>query len=203
MPRARYSGVKHSLHRSFTDARVFHGCFAAFIIVAAATVLIPGAPLGIITTHVQALAGILLPCTLVLLLLLCNDAQLLGPLTNPRWLNAVGALAVAVILGLSTMLTLTTIFPRAGLDDTLYASLALLAAGGAVIGLAVLRARPHPLVAPSLTPWERKTWTSPMLERLAAPARTPARTLGLVMLRGYTTIMVVLLLARLAILLAG
>jgi len=195
-------GVKHSLHRSFTDARVFHGCFATFIVIAACTVLIPGAPLGVITTHVQALAGILLPCTLVLLLLLCNDAQLLGPLTNPRWLNVAGALAVATILGLSTMLTLTTIFPAVGLRDTLYVTLALLIAATAVIGLTMARAQPHERFDGGLTPWERKTWTSPMLERLAAPASSPARTLGLAMLRGYTTVMVVLLLARLVTLLA-
>jgi Mn2+/Fe2+ NRAMP family transporter len=195
-------GVKHSLHRGITDARMFHGCFAAFIVVAAATVLIPGAPLGTITTLVQALAGILLPCTLVLLLALSNDAQLLGPLTNPRWLNALGATAVAVIIVLSTMLTLTSIFPHAGLDDALYVALGVLAAGGAVIGAAMLRTRPRATDFGELTPWERKTWTSPMLERLAAPARTPARTLGLALLRAYTVVMVVLLLARLGTLLA-
>ena len=80
-------GVKHSLHRRFSDARVFHGCFAAFVLAAGAIVLIPGAPLGAITTLVQALAGILLPVALVLLLMLCNDRELVGPLTNPRWLE--------------------------------------------------------------------------------------------------------------------
>jgi len=195
-------GVKHSLHRNIGDARIFHGCFCAFILVAGAMVLIPGAPLGAITTLVQALAGILLPCTLVLLLALCNDPELLGPLTNPRWLNALGSIAVAAILVLSTMLTLTTIFPHAGLADALYVTVGVLGAGGAVIGLAALRARPREDTLGLLTPWERKTWTSPMLERLAAPTRTPTRTLGLAMLRGYTAIMVVLLLARLGTLVA-
>jgi Mn2+/Fe2+ NRAMP family transporter len=59
-------GVKHSLHRRFKDARIFHGCFVALILTAAAIALIPHAPLGAITTLVQALAGILLPTTLVL-----------------------------------------------------------------------------------------------------------------------------------------
>jgi NRAMP (natural resistance-associated macrophage protein)-like metal ion transporter len=92
-------GVKHSLHRSWRDATKFHGCFVALVLAAAATVLIPHAPLGAITTLVQVLAGVLLPCTLVLLLLLCNDEQLLGPLTNPLWLNAIAGTAVALLLG--------------------------------------------------------------------------------------------------------
>ena len=37
--------------------------------------LIPGAPLGVITEAVQALAGVLLPSASVFLLLLCNDPR--------------------------------------------------------------------------------------------------------------------------------
>ena len=49
---------------------------------AAAIVLIPGAPLGVITIAVQALAGVLLPSATVFLLLLCNDREVLGPWRN-------------------------------------------------------------------------------------------------------------------------
>ena len=103
-------GIKHSLHRTWRDARTFHASFAAIIALAAGIVLLPELPLGTVTTLVQALAGILLPSTLVLLLILCNDKQLLGPLTNGRWLNAAAILAVAVVLALSTLLTITTVF---------------------------------------------------------------------------------------------
>ena len=61
------------------------------VALAAAIVLIPGAPLGLITTAVQALAGLLLPCASVFLLLLCNDPEVLGPWVNPPWLNGVAA----------------------------------------------------------------------------------------------------------------
>lgn len=69
--------------------------------VAAGIMLIPGAPLGLITTSVQALAGLLLPSASVFLLLLCNDGEVLGPWVNPRWLNGVAAVIVAVLLILS------------------------------------------------------------------------------------------------------
>ena len=49
--------------------------------------LIPGAPLGVITEAVQALAGVLLPSASVFLLLLCNDREVLGPWRNAGWLN--------------------------------------------------------------------------------------------------------------------
>ena len=54
-------GIRHSLHRGFKDAKQFYLSYTAMVAVAAGIVLIPGAPLGLITTSVQALAGLLLP----------------------------------------------------------------------------------------------------------------------------------------------
>jgi Mn2+/Fe2+ NRAMP family transporter len=65
-------GIKHSLHRSFRDAKPFYASYTALVAVAAAIVLIPRAPLGLITTGVQALAGVLLPSATVFLLLLSS-----------------------------------------------------------------------------------------------------------------------------------
>ena len=78
---------------------------------AAAIVLIPGAPLGLITTAVQALAGLLLPSASVFLLLLCNDREVLGPWVNRRWLNIVAGFIVSTLLLLSGILMATTLFP--------------------------------------------------------------------------------------------
>lgn len=195
-------GVKHSLHRGFRDAITFHSCFAALILAAAATVLIPHAPLGTITTLVQALAGILLPSTLVLLLLLCNDEKLLGPLTNPRWLNAIATAAVTVILGLSTLLTITTIRPSTSIEHALFATLGLLALGGLALAKPLLQQHKRQDATEELTPWQRQTWSSPMLELLEPASATRPRVLGLALLRGYTTLLVALLLIKLASLVA-
>src|SRR5260221_9826063 len=54
-------GLRHSLHRGLADAKLFYGSYAATVAVAAAIVLIPRAPLGLITPAVQAPPGILLP----------------------------------------------------------------------------------------------------------------------------------------------
>src|SRR5205823_7294582 len=90
--------------------------FSALILVAAGVVLIPGAPLGVITEAVQALCGILLPMTTLFLLMLCNDPEVLGPWANPPWLKAFASVVVGVLILLSVILTVTTIFP--GVDVT-------------------------------------------------------------------------------------
>ena len=143
--------------------RTFHGTYAAFIAIAAIVVLLPGAPLGLITTGVQALAGILLPSATVFLLLLCNDRDVLGPWVNPRWLNALAALVVGVLVVLSTLLTITTIFPGVDMATLCLGLFGLLAV--VLIAAAVMSRRPPP--APAVP---RQYWTMPALETLPARA---------------------------------
>jgi Mn2+/Fe2+ NRAMP family transporter len=107
-----YFGLRHSLHGPWRRARTFHRSYAASVLVAAAVVLIPQAPLGLLTTAVQALAGVLLPSATVFLLLLCNDREVLGPLVNPRWLNVLAAAVIGALLALSAVLTATTVAPH-------------------------------------------------------------------------------------------
>ena len=93
-------GAKHSLNRGPLDAKLFYGSFTLMVLAAAGIVLIPGAPLGLITTSVQALAGVLLPSATVFLLLLCNDREVLGPWCNAPWLNAIASVIIGVLVEL-------------------------------------------------------------------------------------------------------
>jgi hypothetical protein len=127
-------GTKSSLHRSFRDARGFYAMFAGLVAGAAAIVLIPGAPLGVITTSVQALAGVLLPSATVFLLLLCNDRAVLGPWRNPPWLNVLATVIVAVLVLLSLILMATTVFPKINVTELTAVGAAALAVGLAVFG---------------------------------------------------------------------
>uniref|UniRef100_UPI001C2103BB Nramp family divalent metal transporter n=1 Tax=Nocardia alni TaxID=2815723 RepID=UPI001C2103BB len=131
-------GLKHSLHRGFSDAKQFYLSYIAMVALAAAIVLIPGAPLGLITTAVQALAGLLLPSASVFLLLLCNDRQVLGPWVNRTWLNIVAGVIVAVLLLLSGILMATTLFPHIDVTETAaYIAVAMIVL--AMIAAATLR----------------------------------------------------------------
>ena len=125
-------GAHHSLHRGWRDAKFFYGAFTAMVVVAAGIVLIPGAPLGLITTGVQALAGVLLPSATVFLLLLCNDKQVLGPWVNRLWLNIVASVIVSILLAMSLVLMVTTLFTT--VDVTVLAGVLGAVLGGVLRG---------------------------------------------------------------------
>jgi Mn2+/Fe2+ NRAMP family transporter len=120
--------LRHSLHRRPREAIGFHAVYAGLVAAAAALVLIPGAPLGLITEGVQTLAGVLLPSATVFLLLLCNDRAVLGPWVNGRWLNLFTGAVIAVLVALSLVLTAAVLVP----DLSGRAILWILGVGGAL-----------------------------------------------------------------------
>ena len=192
-------GIKHSLNRSFRDAKQFYASYAALVVVAAGIVLIPGAPLGLITTSVQALAGVLLPSATVFLLLLCNDPEVLGPWVNPRWLNVLAGFILGALLVLSGVLVVTTVFTgwHAG---TVAIWLAIGLAAGVVIAglwLRIVQARRGPGPRPAPVPREqRSTWRMPPLALLKPVTWSPATKLAMIVLRGYLAISVLLLIVK-------
>ncbi|WP_110317863.1 NRAMP family divalent metal transporter [Mycolicibacterium moriokaense] len=196
-------GLKHSLHRGFADAKQFYLSYTAMVAVAAAIVLIPGAPLGLITTAVQALAGLLLPSASVFLLLLCNDPEVLGPWVNRRWLNAVAALIVGVLLLLSGILMATTLFPHinvVAVAGYLVVAVVILAAAGYGTLRWLARRRPQPTgpepLAHAIAGVDRTSWRMPPLT-LLQPVRWSAGTrLGMLALRGYLIVGAVLLVVK-------
>jgi hypothetical protein len=185
-------GLKHSLHRGFADAKQFYLSYTAMVAVAAAIVLMPNAPLGLITTSVQALAGLLLPSASVFLLLLCNDREVLGPWVNRSWLNALAGLIISVLLLLSGILMATTLFPDidvAAVAGYLALALVVLAAAGFVTLRWLARRQPQttgPEPLPhAIASVDRNTWRMPPLT-LLQPIRWSAGTrLGMLALRAY------------------
>jgi Mn2+/Fe2+ NRAMP family transporter len=194
------TGTRHSLHRPWRDARRFHGSYAALVALAAAIVLIPGAPLGIVTIGVQALAGVLLPSALVFLVLLCNDQAVLGPWTNPRWLNVIAGAVVASFLVLSGLLLASTLFPGTAIGwPVIIASVAGAALPGALAGTRLGDDTDRRRDA-----WpDRSTWTMPRIESLPPPVPSRARTIGLIILRGYLLLAAAAVIAKVIGLIAG
>ena len=196
------AGTRHSLHRPWRDARVFHGSYAALVALAAAVVLIPGVPLGLVTTGVQALAGVLLPSALVFLLLLCNDTAVLGPWVNPRWLNVAAGAVTMIFLALSAMLVAGTLFPRLAIGWSVTAAVLL---GAAVLGAALgtrLSAEASPAV-PSSDRYGPPAWTMPPIETLPPPPASRARTIGLIALRAYLFLAASVVIIKVILLITG
>jgi Mn2+/Fe2+ NRAMP family transporter len=103
--------LRHSLHRKPKEAKAFYAVYGGLVALAAALVLTPGTPLGLLTNAVQTLAGVLLPSATVFLLLLCNDQAVLGPWVNGRGLNVFTGAVIAVLVMLSIILTASVLFP--------------------------------------------------------------------------------------------
>lgn len=185
--------AKHSLHRSWREAKAFYGSFAVLVAASAGVVLIPGAPLGLITEGVQALAGVLLPSAIVFLLLLCNDVEVLGPWVNPPWLNALASAVVGLLVVLSVILMATTLFPNIDVTALSVALIAALAVGLAGIGLIGARRRQD---QPRPPREDRSHWTMPSLALLEPPVWSTGRKAGMYVLRGYIVLAVVLLAAK-------
>jgi NRAMP (natural resistance-associated macrophage protein)-like metal ion transporter len=195
-------GASHSLHRGIKDAKMFYATFALMVCAAAGIVLLPGAPLGLITTSVQALAGVLLPSATVFLLLLCNDRAVLGPWVNAPWLNALAAVIIGVLVELSLVLVASTAFPDVNVTHLFIGlSLALGVALAAMGGYVLLRRR-GPAAAgaaeqeAALSKERRHAWTMPPLALLERPVWSPGRRAAMLLLRGYLVVAVALLVVK-------
>jgi Mn2+/Fe2+ NRAMP family transporter len=191
--------VNHSLHRRFHEARFFYGSYAGMVVLAGAIVLIPNAPLGLLTFAVQALAGILLPSATVFLVLLCNDRAVLGPWVNKPWLNVVAAIIVGLLVMLSLILAATTLFPDIDailLSEVLGSILlvGLLVMGGIALVKRVRKGPDPERLANARV--ERETWQMPPLAELTRPAWSLTRKIGMLTLRAYLLIAVIMLVIK-------
>ena len=196
-------GLRHSLHRGIGDAKLFYGSYAATVAVAAGIVLIPNAPLGLITTAVQALAGILLPSATVFVVLLCNDRAVLGPWVNKPWLNIVAAVIITVLLLLSMVLVVSTAFPSVDVNRLVFVlgvlmSLTLLAGGAWA-----WRGRRDAVREPEVSRAERENWRMPALALMERPKWSLARRVAMVGMGAYLVVAVALLAVKAVQIAAG
>jgi NRAMP (natural resistance-associated macrophage protein)-like metal ion transporter len=180
---------RHSLHRKPTEAKGFYAIYCGLIALAAVLVLTPGIQLGLLTTAVQTLAGVLLPGATVFLLLLCNDKAVLGPWVNSHRLNLFTGGIVAMLVMLSLILTGSVLYPD--ISDTVI--LGILIGGGvlglmAALGVALARRRGNP--EPEKPTFQtanvpKKNWRMPPLEQLSPVRLSLASRIWMIVLRGY------------------
>ena len=187
--------LRHSLHRKPKDAKAFYAVYGGLVVVAAALVLTPGTPLGLLTNAVQSLAGILLPSASVFLLLLCNDEAVLGPWVNGRGVNFFTGAVIAVLVMLSAVLTASVLDPAIGED-------AILAILGGGVGLALALAASHLLPSRRTRSTEPRSriarfgWRMPPLDELPPLRMAALGRLSMLLLRGYLILAGGLVLAR-------
>jgi NRAMP (natural resistance-associated macrophage protein)-like metal ion transporter len=178
--------VNHSLHRKPAEAKLFYAVYALLVGVSAALVLIPNAPLGIITNAVQTLAGILLPGASVFLLLLCNDKAVLGPWVNKPITNVFTSVVVAALVVLSIILTASVLYPAI----TSAQIIGVLFVGGVLslmiaITFGILHARRPSATVPESAPVDKAHWRMPPLSKLPPAQMSVRRRIWLGVLRAY------------------
>ncbi|MGD0185959.1 MAG: divalent metal cation transporter [Roseiarcus sp.] len=109
---AEKASARHSLNLDFAHGRLFYGVAIVSTILAAGIVLIPGAPLLAMTLTVNVIATLLMAPALLLLLLLANDAEIMGDLANGRWANLAGGTIVVAIAVVGALYGVITAFPN-------------------------------------------------------------------------------------------
>ena len=105
-------GWAHSLNSKIKEAPWFYAYYIFDLLLAGVVVLIPGAPLVLITLFVQVIATTLLPAALVFLILLLNDKKTMGDYVNTTFENIANITIVILIIVLSTLYGISAIFPN-------------------------------------------------------------------------------------------
>jgi NRAMP (natural resistance-associated macrophage protein)-like metal ion transporter len=104
-------GWESGVSRDWTDAPVFFWVYTALIVLGAAIILLPFKSLIDVMLASQTLNGVLLPVVLIAMLRLINDKRLMGQYVNGRIFNLLAWITVAILIGLTVILVLTSVFP--------------------------------------------------------------------------------------------
>ena len=103
--------ARHSLNATFASAKPFYLIVGLSVMIAAAVVLIPHAPLLALTIAVNVIATMLMAPALLFLLLLANDREIMGTLANGVKSNLLGGIIVIAIALMGAAYGAITIFP--------------------------------------------------------------------------------------------
>jgi Mn2+/Fe2+ NRAMP family transporter len=107
-------GFEAGIDHKFNDAPIFYSLYTGMIVVGAAVILIPRAPLEKILVLSQVGNGVWLPVVLIFMLLLINRRDLMGDHVNTPTFNVVAwVTAIAVILLTLVLVYVTILHPNA------------------------------------------------------------------------------------------
>jgi len=91
-------GFESGLDKKFHEAPVFYWLYTLLIVIGAGVLLIPRVPLVYVSVLSQVANGVVLPFVLIFMLLLTNDAELMGEHINSRAFNIIAWVTVTVTI---------------------------------------------------------------------------------------------------------
>jgi Mn2+/Fe2+ NRAMP family transporter len=103
-------GFEAGIDHKFNDAPIFYSLYTGMILVGAAVILIPRAPLEKILVLSQVGNGFWLPVVVVFMLLLINRRDLMGEHVNTRTMNVVAWITAIAVIALTLVLVYVTVF---------------------------------------------------------------------------------------------
>ena len=103
-------GFEAGIDKKWKEAPEFYVLYTFIIALSALIILIPNAPLIAISLGSQVLNGMLLPVVLICMILLVNDRRIMGKHVNRKINNIIGWTAVIVLVALSIMLLIMSLF---------------------------------------------------------------------------------------------
>ncbi len=103
-------GFEAGIDKKWDEAKEFYTLYTGILIIGAAIILVPNAPLISISLWTQVINGMLLPVVLVCMILLVNNKKIMGKYVNKPINNIIGWSAVTILVGLSLLLILLPMF---------------------------------------------------------------------------------------------
>ena len=104
-------GWEAGVSRNWQEAPVFFWVYTTLIVLGAGIILLPIKSLIEAMLASQTLNGVLLPVILIAMLRLINDRELMGNYVNGRIFNFIAWAMVIVLIGLTALLVITSVFP--------------------------------------------------------------------------------------------
>lgn len=103
-------GFEAGIDKKWDEAKEFYFLYTGILILSAAIILIPNAPLILISLWSQVLNGMLLPVVLICMILLVNNKKIMGKYVNNSMNNIIGWAAISILIILSGTLLLMPLF---------------------------------------------------------------------------------------------
>jgi NRAMP (natural resistance-associated macrophage protein)-like metal ion transporter len=109
-------GFEAGLDHKFREARAFYGLYTVLVVVGAAVILIPHAPLLKILILSQVANGVWLPIVLIFIVLLSNRKDLMGERVNSQLFNAIAWISSIAMMVLTVVLLYQAVFHPSSLS---------------------------------------------------------------------------------------
>jgi NRAMP (natural resistance-associated macrophage protein)-like metal ion transporter len=104
-------GIEAGIDKSWREAPAFYWLYTILVVMGAGLMLIPQINLIKVMFWSQVINGVMLPFVLIFMLILINNRDLMGDYVNSHFYNIISWVTVAVMIGLTVLMVVTSFLP--------------------------------------------------------------------------------------------